>query len=161
MPKWEDKNEVIIGNIGEALVKEYFEDRGWTIYITKSRGPHLFDKIAMFCKEELMIIEVKTKPHRKYYPDTGFNVKHYHEYKDISSKHNLEVFVSFVDPHISKVYGNYLKELEKPSLINNINYPLIIKSIIYFPLENMFTLRVIPEEISKYIMDLSDRNYNY
>ncbi len=159
--KWNNKSEVKIGDMGESLVKDYFEKQGWVIYKPETEKAHPFDRLAVKGKDRLMIIEVKTKPHRLKYPDTGFDINHYDIYKNTSLKHNMEVFVAFVDPNKSKIYGNYLSILEEKTIINNTTYPLKYKGIIYFPLEKMILLSDIPDYISEMLMEMSDRNYNY
>ena len=75
--KWNDKLQVKKGNLGEKIVDEYFEGQGYIIYEPTTDGAHLIDRLYVKDKKQLIIADVKTKPKRNKYPDTGFNYKNY------------------------------------------------------------------------------------
>ena len=163
---WDDKLEVKKGNIGEQIVRKYLEKRGFVIYKPVTKMAHAFDMLAIKNKEKLLISEIKTKARLNKYPATGFDYKHYLEYKKISEKHNADVFVFFVDEMLEKVYGNYLKYLEEKTIINNNNYPFTMnfgynKQVIIFPLDNMIDIKLLTEEQVKTIKKYQTRNYEY
>lgn len=157
---WEELKSVKKGNIGEEIAKEYLESKGYIIYKPVTDGAHAFDNLAIKDKTTLVVVEVKTKPRRKYYNDTGINVKHYKDYKDISEKHNLKVFIFFVDEYQGSVYGNELKNLVKP-VNDKKNYPLIEKGIIYFHLSNMHTISKLTRQQIDKIKEHTNSNYKY
>lgn len=169
--KWQQKQEVIKGNMGEKIIYELLRKKGWIVYKTIMEGGHCFDFLATKDRKELLIVEVKTKPKRLKYPDTGFNLRHYNEYKRISEKHNLKVFVAFVDESEGRIYGNYLNELEKPKTITangkQITYPLIYSpygnetGTVYFPVENMVTIASLRNEDIANLKAHSTRNSKY
>ncbi len=167
MDNWEDRPEVKKGNLGEEIVEAYLRDKGFIIYRPiEEQGAHLCDR---FCatpdKGCIVIADIKTKARRTHYPDTGFNISHYKQYKAVSCKYNIHVFIYFVDECEKKIYGNTLEELEKPRTIthNNkqISYPLEQKGIIYFPVAFMKTVSKLTsgqcEELKRY----SQRSYDY
>lgn len=133
---WESKPTVIKGNIGERLVREYLERKGFIVYEPKTSGPHGFDKLAILNKKQAIIAECKTKARRNKFADTGINIKHLDDYEYISAKHNLPVFIFFVDELVGEIYGNTLKELLVPRVVDGKQYPSREKGIIYFPLIN-------------------------
>lgn len=102
---WDNKQTVIVGNYGEKIVKEYLETKGYIVYKPMTNGSHPFDNLLTKGKDKICIAEVKTKPKMKKYNCTGFNYNHYLEYKAISKKHNLDVFIFFVDWELKAVYG--------------------------------------------------------
>jgi len=163
---WNDKLEVKKGNIGEKIVQEYLENRGFVIYKPITEKAHCFDTLAIKDKEKLLIVEIKTKARLNKYPATGFDYKHYLEYNKISEKHNADVFVFFVDEMLEKVYGNYLKYLEELTIINKVVYPITInfgynKKVIAFPLDNMVDIKMLTEEQVQEIKKYNTRNYVY
>lgn len=156
------------GKIGEEIVRQYLESKGWIIYEPKTEDkPHAFDKLAIKDKKHIVIAEVKTKAARNYYPDTGIDIRHYEEYKLISEKHKMPVFLFFVDENKGEVYGNKLSELEKEHLVQGNNYPLKQNGIIYFPVikgdgsENMISIAKLSEEDVEQLKKLNTRNYEY
>ena len=46
---WQDKIQVKKGNIGEKIVRNYLEKKGFIVYEPKTNGSHPFDKIAIKC----------------------------------------------------------------------------------------------------------------
>jgi len=166
MNNWDKKTEVQKGKIGEALVLEHLLKRGLIPYRPEIDGPHPFDRLcASADRKHILIAEIKTKAHRTYYPDTGFNIKHYNEYKHISQKYNLPIFIYFVDENKQEIYGNTLAELEKPTTVlykgKTIKYPKREDQIIYFPLENMKPVCKLNDDSAQKLKELSTRNYNY
>ena len=140
---WENKIQVRKGSIGEKIVENYIEKKGYIVYKPSTKEAHPFDMLCIKGKKEIIIAEIKTKPKRKYYPDTGFNYQHYKDYLYIQEK-GLNVFIFFVDEELDAIYGNWLQTISKEkSIMHNgktIKYPLIINNIIYFPVISMETI---------------------
>ena len=138
---WEDKPQVKKGDIGEDAVERYLEGQGYIVYKPMTDAAHPFDRFCVKDKTDIFIAEVKTKPKRKYYPDTGFNYKHYKEYLYMQDEKKIPVFIFFVDEESGSIYGNWLDNMAKEKTIqhNNklINYPKVENGIIYFPIESM------------------------
>lgn len=140
------------GNIGERIVKEYLSKHNYIAYTTdNTEHAHCFDMIAMRGKDEMIIVEVKAKAKRDCCPDTGINLKHYNEYKAISAKHNIPIFLVFVDEKLGEVYGDWLSKIDKDTTFN---YPKVFnhgykgEPIIYFYQPNMRKLATLtPSEI--------------
>ena len=141
---WNDQQTTKKGNVGEEIVRKYLKDMGFIPYSPTCDGSHPFDNLcASKDKQTIFIAEVKSKPARTYYPDTGVDIRHFNTYKDISEKHNLDVFIFFVDEDRCEVYGNWLSELEKKRIIkiddfnNTKEYPWEQGYIHYWPLAAM------------------------
>lgn len=159
--KWESRLTVIKGNIGERLVREYLERKGFIVYEPQTAGAHGFDKLAILNKRQAIIAECKSKARRNKYADTGINIKHLEEYEYISKKHNLPVFIFFVDELVGKIYGNTLKELLVPCVVDGKHYPSRENGIIYFPLINTKPVCDISAEDTELMKANSTRNYEY
>lgn len=163
---WEDKIEVQKGNLGEQIIDQYLKDNGVIPYIAVFDGPHPFDRlIASLDKKTIFIADVKSKARRSYYPDTGINKKNYQQYQYITNKYNIRCYLFFIDEWVGKIYGNFLDVLSQPETINHngktINYPLIQRGIIYFPLSKMAFVSLLDEENIETLKNLSSRNYSY
>jgi len=152
---WQNKIEVKRGNIGEKLVKEYLEDKGYILYIPVTEGPHPFDQLVVSPNKDLFICEVKTKPARIKYPDTGVDIRSYNTYKNKSETYNLPVLLCFVDDFNGSMYGNWLHILDKP----HGNYPLRYKGIIYWNLSSMKVFRTLNINECNEIKKYSTSNY--
>lgn len=139
---WQNKNDVVVGNIGERIVRDILNSKGYVLYAPLNHElAHAFDMLAEKDKKDLFIVEVKTKRSREEYPDTGVDTRNYWVYKELSEKHNLPIFVYFVDYHLGEIYGNYLDILEENITIyfenRELDYPRFEGGIIYFPLQSM------------------------
>ena len=157
---WEGKVEVKKGNIGEELVDEYLHKKGVLTYSCKLQGPHTFDRLCII-NSQIFIIDVKCKPSRNYYPDSGFDIITYNKYKEIIKENNLDFFIFFVDEKSKQIYGSTLDKLEKSIKVGRKTYPSRENEIIYFPLQNMKKICRISEENSQRIKRYNTRNYSY
>ena len=163
---WKDKPQVKKGDIGERLVDDWIVSKAVTPYLPSDmcNWGHPFDRLCA-TKKSIFIAEVKTKEARIYYPDTGINISHYNKYKEVQKKHNLKVFIFFVDEKVNKIYGNWLNKLDKKQIIphnlKEIKYPLKQNNIIYFPLTAMIDICNIPENIRQQIKQYTTINKKY
>lgn len=129
------------GYSGEQIIEDYLIGEGWILYRPENH-PHPFDFLC-YKNGSSFIAEVKTKPKMKLYNATGIDYRHYIIYRDYQEKHNLPVFIFFVDYSLNLIYGNYLNELDKPYTQiesgKRIVYPIINRrhNIITFPLSAM------------------------
>jgi len=158
---WSSKTTVKKGDYGELLVDKFLESKGYVCYFPKTDGPHWFDRLAVKDKSKVIAAEVKTKARMNKYPATGFNKKHYLEYKRIYENHKIHVFVFFVDEMLGKIYGNFIQKLEQPQFIGGNKYPMEIGDVIVFPLINMTDIATLSQEDVKYLKSNSQRNYGY
>ncbi len=164
--EFKDTKQFLKGDLGENLVDNYLRTKNIIPYHPVFNGAHPFDRIcASTDKETILIAEVKTKPKRKFYPDTGFDINDYTVYKNIERKYNIPIFIFFVDEAEKKIYGGYLSELEKETTITHngksLTYPLKNKNIIYFLREPMKFICSITAKESIELKRLSTRNYKY
>ena len=157
--KWEEKESVKKGNIGEELCRKYLEKKGYVIYQPTTEKAHSFDNLVIKDKTKISIVEIKTKPRRLYYEDTGINFTHYKLYKEISKKHNLNLIILFVDEIEKKIYGNTLENLEKEVVDKN-KYPLIHNNIIYFHLSNMKKVCTLTKQQCEQIKRYTNSKYH-
>jgi len=44
---WNDKIQVIKGNLGESIVEKYMKDHNMELYKPASEGPHSIDRMAI------------------------------------------------------------------------------------------------------------------
>ncbi len=170
--EWLKKKEVLKGTLGEEIVLNWFKNNhpDYIIYRPESNKAHWFDFLLTNKKKNKMfILEIKTKPKRVFFNDTGINLNHFQEYLALQNKYKLDVFIVFVDEKERCAYGNYLQQLLKPIKIKKIEYPYFDNNnkkgsgkIVYFPLDNMkILIKQIPENIAKRLNDLSDISIEY
>jgi len=121
--------------------------------------------VASRDKKTIFIADAKTKAARKFYPDTGIDLRHYQEYKYISDRYKIDVFIFFIDEESAKIYGNYLRVLEgKKTITHNgkvLDYPITHGGIIYFPLCVMEQVAIIPAQTALAIRQYTTKNEAY
>jgi len=162
---WEDRTTVKKGNIGEKLVKESLEKRGYVIYKALTEKAHAFDFLAVKDKKEFLIAEVKSKAKFNKFEATGIDLRHFNEYKYIFLKQNIDVILFFVDEHPNeeRIYCQKLSVLMQEKTIDRIKFPNtdISKGKILFSLSDMRTVCKLSAlellDLKKY----SSRNYQY
>jgi len=164
--KFEDQITTKKGNLGEEELDKYLEANGFVVYHPKTGKAHPFDRLcASADKKKIFIAECKTKPARLYYPDTGINLSHYDDYLNVRNHYNIDIWIFFVDEYKKMIYGNPLEKLETPRRIfhngKELEYPLVDRGIIYFPLFAMEVVARLDEKTSLKLQQLSSRNYSY
>lgn len=166
-PDWQSRTEVKKGNLAEQIVDAYLQTSGdFVPYAPICEGRHPFDRlVASRDKRKVFIADCKAKARRNYYPDTGIDVRHYEEYKEIAERYHMDAFLFFVDEKQRAIYGNFLSELEKPAKITVgryiHNYPKREGRIIYFPLAHMVEVAKLTEDQARELERLSTRHYDY
>lgn len=155
------------GNIGEQIFRERLEKKGWSVFIPVTEGAHHFDMMATKNKEIAIAFDIKAKARMNKYNATGVNQKHFEEYKQFSTRHNMDFWIVFVDELLGTVYGNTLKELEKPYFDkkDKKNYPFIMKTskadIRIWSLESMKHIAHLSETQKEQLKDKNQRSYEY
>lgn len=151
---WETRLEK--GRIGERIVDAWLESKGYVPYRPIDGVAHPFDRlVASRDKKTIRVVEVKAKPRREKYPDTGIPTTHYNDYKHIQDKYGIQVFIAFVDEVLKKIYGNFLDELDKPDG----RYPLRYADVTYFPLSKMLDIKRLTDEQCAELAALRRSNY--
>jgi hypothetical protein len=128
---WQEKKEVKKGDIGEEIVKNYLENKGWIVYKPETIGAHYFDMICTKNKKKVIAIDVKTKARLNKYAATGINKKHYLDYKRFSNDTEIPFYLYFVDDKEGKVYYQLLNDLPEPFELNNKIVCWYLKDLIY------------------------------
>lgn len=164
--EFRDRVEVKKGDLGESIVDFFLVRNGYIPYVPQCDGAHPFDRLcASSDKKTIFIADVKAKARRKYYPDTGINIKHYDEYNHMNAKYGVDVYLFFVDEETETVYGNLLKVLGRERQIEHkgkiLIYPLRQKNIIYFPLESMRTISSLTAEQIKELKKVTTKKKGY
>lgn len=142
------------GEIGEQIVREYLERKGWVVYFpfTKNKA-HYFDMLATMEKEKVIAIDVKTKARLNKWPAQGINKKAYQEYKTFTEKVNVPFFLIFVDDKSGDVHAGELVKM------NGAFFPT--EYIIAWPLSEMKYLFNIGKEKVKELSKYDQRKYVY
>ena len=162
------------GMIAEEIVDELLKNLNCMPYAPKYQDKsHPVDRIVLNClgrKTYFCFIDVKCKPKRTKYPDTGINLNHYGKYKFLSDHENAKVYLFFVDEDSGDVYGNFLDVLDQERVIEHnhalLEYPIMdtfgrTGGIIYFPMVAMEPIaKLIPENIAK-LRSLNTSEYLY
>jgi len=165
---WQDRTEVKKGNAGERILDRWLRDKGIIPYAPVAEGAHPFDRIcAMPDKRQLFIAEAKAKPARRFYPDTGVDVRVYEDYLHKQQEYGLHVFLVFIDEDRSQVYGEFMSVLDKERHVYNeklrkdVVYPLIQNGIRFWPLTAMRVISALSPEEVKELQSFSTRRKRY
>ena len=163
---WQDKTTVQKGDLGEQVVDAFLMERGLIPYASVAEKAHPFDRlVASENKRQLFIAETKSKSRRKYYPDTGINLRHLEDYQHIQCKYGIQVYLFFIDEEWGCVYGNRLSTLLEPREITHngraLNYPLHCRGIVYFPVAAMEKVGDLDDEVVCRLRELTTKSEAY
>lgn len=151
------------GAEGEAIVRQILEERGWVVYQPLTEGAHAFDMMCIKDKKSAIALDIKAKARMNKWPATGVNQNHFEEYQRFSIKHKMPFYLIFVDEGIKKIYGNSIKELERPRSFNGCQYPMLVSQdkIRIWPLIAMKTISELSENHVHKLTQFNQRNYQY
>ena len=154
------------GAVGEAIVSDYLYSKNLMIFKSERENcSHPFDKmlVDMETLKFVGLVDVKTKPKRVYYPDTGINLRHWHTYLDASRINKVPFFLFFVDEEMGKIFWGELEYLSQERMVDGLKYPrkeFGKKAIVYFPISVMKVLdRDISQQNANLIRSFSQRSY--
>jgi len=142
------------GDIGEDIVSEFLEKKGWIIYrpFTKDKA-HYFDMICTLNKEKVIAIDVKTKARLNNWNAQGINIKSYNEYINFVKITSVNFYLIFVDDKTGSVHLADLMQLNNPIYPN--------KNIIAWKVEDMKYLFTISQEDIDRLSKYDQRNYKF
>ena len=159
---WNDKPQVKKGNRGEDAVDKFLEEQGFVIYKPVTDAAHPFDRLCVKDKSTMFVAEIKTKPKRTYYPDTGFNLTHHKDYLRMQEK-GFNIYIFFVDEREGIIYGNPLSKISEKCIVEHngkmIEYPKKENGIIYFPIVKMEFFNYLEESEINSIKEQYTGNY--
>jgi hypothetical protein len=110
-----DRPTTRAGTLGERIARRLLEAKNYMVYTPDELdGAHPIDIVAIN-KDRLvaLLCDVKAKPRRVHWPDTGIDMRHWLKYQCLGITHNVRVFLIFVDWEAGEVYGGFLDELER------------------------------------------------
>jgi hypothetical protein len=142
------------GDIGEDIVTEFLEKKGWIIYrpFTKDKA-HYFDMLCTLNKEKVIAIDVKTKARLNKWAAQGINIKSYNEYLNFVEMTKVNFYLIFVDDKNGQVYLADLITLKNPIYPNS--------KIIAWKLDDMKYLFTISDEDIDRLSKYDQRNYEF
>ena len=145
------------GEQGEAIVIDYFIRKGFIVYqfIKKDKSEPIDLILFNPKRQELYLLDVKTKSRFNLLPITGMDLDAYQAYKELSIKHNMKLILAFVDDKTGTIHLNY------PADPKHIGKVRIIDDIIAWELKNMLKIGQLNKDQIALLSSLDQRNYKY
>lgn len=142
------------GELGEQIVREWLEKRGWVVYFpfTKDRA-HYFDMFATKNKEQAVAIDVKTKARFNNFAAQGIDLRAYKQYMNFVEKTKVKFYVVFVDDKCGDVHACEIAKMTKCIHVG--------QNIIAWYLKDMWKLFKISEAQIQELSQYDQRNYKY
>lgn len=153
------------GALGEKIVRERMEAKGWVVYCPVTDGAHAFDLLAIKDKRRALAMDVKAKARLNKIPATGINQSHFETYRDFSQRHQMPFWVIFVDEWQRSIYGNSIEALERP--FSSANFGLFPRVEVWkvpiriWHLEQMINIAPIDDALAAELEEISQRSYGY
>ena len=130
-----------LGKVGETYIAEFAKSKKSKAYIPAKDESYPVDSICI-SGNTIWFLEVKTKPRRKWYEDTGCDLNDFKLYCTLDGP----VYILWADFITESLYGAWLDDL-KPVLKEEKG------KYAYFPLSSMTTYRTLTtpevEELKK------------
>ena len=142
------------GLIGEDIIRDYLEQKGWVVYtpFTKDKA-HYFDMLATQNKEKVIAIDVKTKARFNKWAAQGIDIKAYKEYMQFVETTKVPFYLIFIDDKSGDVHVAELAKIGGGFMVS--------EYIIAWMLDEMKYLFNIGEDKCKELSKYDQRNYLY
>tara|TARA_R100001463_G_scaffold114585_1_gene169796 strand:+ start:1079 stop:1546 length:468 start_codon:yes stop_codon:yes gene_type:complete len=150
---WNNKITVKKGDIGEQIIKDYLERKGWVIYAPTTDKAHYFDMIATRNKKEIIGYDVKTKARLNKIAATGIDKQDYLDYMRFTRDYYFPFYLFFVDEKEGKVYYQLLKKLPEPFELT--------PEIVCWYLKDLQYIFSLTEDQKTKLSKFDNRNYKY
>lgn len=138
----------ILGSFGEKYITEFAISKNSKPYIPAFKASFPVDGICISQTGKPFAIELKTKPRRLYYSDSGMDAIDFNTYLNF----HIPVYVLFCD-HITKsMYGQWAKKLEP--------YQKQEGKLVYFDLKHFDEYRKLKYDEVLELISLSTSNYH-
>lgn len=115
------------GEIGERIMRPFFEQKGWCVYRAVTDCAHAFDGLAIHSQRDAIAYDVKAKSRMNHYPATGINQKNYETYLAFKDKHQMPFWLFFIDECLGQIYGNEIGVLDQPRVVEGRKYPFVMQ----------------------------------
>jgi len=153
MSNWQNLNTVKKGDIGEQIIIDYLDKKGFVIYAPFYSKPHWIDFFASRNKDEIYAIDVKTKSRLNKWDATGLDLQDYKDYLKLNQKTGIRVFLFFVDDKEGFIHCADIQNLK------NGFYPT--PKIIAFYRKDMKLIGKIDDQYLKKLEKYDSRKYIY
>ena len=152
MKNWNERNKVKIGDIGEDMIKDYLEKKGYIIYKPISNCSHPIDIISFNNTDSMSFNEVKVKPRRWRYNDTGVDLRSWRRYVKLINEYKTNLNIYFIDEYENCIYSIFLNDIYK-----NGQYKVsTTDQIVYFDLEQTQFIRFLTHDEIELFKDKRD-----
>lgn len=149
------------GEIGQKLLEKYFPKVFPKLKLyrcsNQNKGSHQCDGLIMDKDKIIAYYDVKTKPRRFKFEDTGIDYYAFQNYQKLAKNNQSFFYLFFVDQLTKQIYFNQLNVLKKNSYIKK-HYE---DTIIYFLLKDMRVLTKLNQEDCCLLKQKTLMNYNY
>jgi len=148
------------GNIGEEIISELLEFKGWNVYRPNNNNTsHLIDIIAIK-NNTTIAVDVKTKARFNKFNAQGINFNHYEKYKQYMIENNHNVYVFFIDDKIGDIHLLDLKNEPNGIVFQEKKYPYTL--IKRWNLDDLIFVKNINNQNTINILsDYDERNYDF
>ena len=146
------------GDIGEIVIQEYLEKKGWIVYRPSTDGAHLWDMFCTKGKDKMIALDVKTKARFNKWNAQGIDHTSYNYYLKQSKKHKIPFYLFFIDDKNGDVH---LGDLEKLSNTEHFFLGDGNKKVIVWDLKYMKKLFTVSDSVIKKMGKFDQRNYGY
>jgi Holliday junction resolvase len=142
------------GELGESIIREYLEAKGWIVYnpVTENKA-HYFDILATKNKQKVLAIDVKTKARLNNWNAQGIDLKHFKQYLKFTNDTNIPFWLFFVDDKTGDVHCSDITKLT--------NGFSPCKEIIAWELKQMNHLFKITDEQIKELSKFDTRKHEF
>jgi hypothetical protein len=112
---WNQKPQVIKGDIGEQIIDNFLIDEEYHLFAPVKNRSHIFDRYAIsITKNKHFYFDVKTKARFNNWEAQGVNEDAYLKYIEVSEKLNVPFYIFFIDENSGDVHSvDIIKKKDK------------------------------------------------
>jgi len=145
---FKEREQTKMGELAEEMIlNEFVQSKNSYPFRPAIDGTHPIDSVNISQENKMWAMDMKCKPRRKYYADTGIDLRFYNSYGEIDK--TTPVYLLFVDTYTGTIYGNWMRFLT----------PKFEGNMVYFNLDQMVHYRYLDQEEILLLQKHNKSNY--
>jgi hypothetical protein len=157
---WNQKPQVIKGDIGELIIDNFLIDQDYHIFSPLKNQSHIFDRYALNIKKNKhFYFDVKTKARLNNWEAQGVNEDAYLKYLEVSEKLNVPFWIFFIDENNGEIHAADIIKIKEKLFYIPMKKESKVKIVAWYLRDMHYVGKIENTDLLKKIASYNTRSY--